>query len=302
MAQLSLPVVAISKEIDGIEMGVLKDGTPYLSSRGLAALCGVSPSVVITHVAQWRNGERSSALAKYLVEKEVYDTSLYVEVKDQRLQPHPEHIVIAFLEYYAFKSRPPIEKAQHALGILLRAGFRLFVYQAVGYNQSLDSDWQKYHDRLILNPAPDGYFSVFHETSEYNLKAMRKGLVIDEHTVPDISVGMTWSRYWTQNNLDTKYGVRQKDNHIYPDYFPQSAANPVEIYVYPLDALPEFRRWLQRDYFPTKFPTYIQGKVGKGHLPLAKATQIIHALQPATAVPRLLGSTKAPLPLPRHGK
>ena len=54
MAQLRLPAVAVSKEIDGIEMGVLKDGTPYLSNRGLAALCGVSPNVVITHVAQWR--------------------------------------------------------------------------------------------------------------------------------------------------------------------------------------------------------------------------------------------------------
>lgn len=219
MAQLSLPVVAISKEIDGIEMGVLKDGTPYLSSRGLAALCGVSPSVVITHVAQWRNGERSSALAKYLIEKGISDQSLYVEVKDQRLQPHPEHIVIAFLEYYAFKSKPPVEKAQDALGILLRASFRIFVYRSVGYNLVFDPDWQKYHDRLLLNPSPEGYFSVFHETSEHVLKAIRQGLSVDEHTIPDISVGITWSKYWVQNNLDNKYGLRAKDAHIYPDYY-----------------------------------------------------------------------------------
>lgn len=296
MTQLIIPVVAISKEIDGIEMGVLKDGTPYLSSRGLAMLCGVSPSVVINHVAQWQSGERSSALAKYLLEEQIDDASLYVEIKDQRLHPHPEHVVIAFLKYYAFKSKPPIERAQHALSLLIKAGFRIFVYQSVGYEQSLNVDWKKYHDRLLLNPAPVGYFSIFHETAESSLKAMQKGLVIDEHTVPDISVGLVWSNYWTKNNLDAKYGARVHDTHIYPEYYPQSASNPVEIWVYPLDALPRFRRWLHEEYFPEKFPTYINNKVTKGFLPSAQAKQIVRALQPATAVPRLVGAKRASFP------
>lgn len=40
MKQLALPQVKIAKEIDGLEMGVLSDGTAYLSMRALSKLCG----------------------------------------------------------------------------------------------------------------------------------------------------------------------------------------------------------------------------------------------------------------------
>ena len=33
--------IDIERDIEGIGMGVLSDGTPYLNQRGLAALCGV---------------------------------------------------------------------------------------------------------------------------------------------------------------------------------------------------------------------------------------------------------------------
>ncbi|MBZ9744312.1 hypothetical protein LB516_03515 [Mesorhizobium sp. CO1-1-7] len=40
--QPNLPVVIEKeREIDGVIMGVLSDGTPYLNQRGLAALCDV---------------------------------------------------------------------------------------------------------------------------------------------------------------------------------------------------------------------------------------------------------------------
>ncbi len=35
-------------EIQGIEMGVLKDGTPFLNQRGLARLCGVENAQALT--------------------------------------------------------------------------------------------------------------------------------------------------------------------------------------------------------------------------------------------------------------
>jgi len=34
--------VAVSKEIDGVEMGVLLDGRSYFTARGLARICGVA--------------------------------------------------------------------------------------------------------------------------------------------------------------------------------------------------------------------------------------------------------------------
>jgi len=52
--QLPLPyVIEKEAEINGIEMGVLKDGTAYLTGRGLAAMCGVDQKVIVQMSAQW---------------------------------------------------------------------------------------------------------------------------------------------------------------------------------------------------------------------------------------------------------
>lgn len=40
-------------EIDGIQMGVLSNGTPYLTMRGLAIMCSVAPSVIQGIAANW---------------------------------------------------------------------------------------------------------------------------------------------------------------------------------------------------------------------------------------------------------
>ena len=42
-------------EINGIGMGVLSDGTPYLNQRGLAALCGVQNAHIGYISAQWND-------------------------------------------------------------------------------------------------------------------------------------------------------------------------------------------------------------------------------------------------------
>ena len=43
----------VEKDFDGIGMGVLSDGTPYLNQRGLAALCGVQNAHIGTISTQW---------------------------------------------------------------------------------------------------------------------------------------------------------------------------------------------------------------------------------------------------------
>lgn len=68
MTQMVLSqVVVVEAEIDGIEMGVLADGTAYLTLRGLATVCGVAPSSIIEQVQAWNAGKRTSALAKHLI-------------------------------------------------------------------------------------------------------------------------------------------------------------------------------------------------------------------------------------------
>ena len=43
------------REIDGIVMGVLSDGTPYLNQRGLASLCDVMNAHIGTISSQWND-------------------------------------------------------------------------------------------------------------------------------------------------------------------------------------------------------------------------------------------------------
>jgi hypothetical protein len=40
-------------EIDGIGMGVLSDGTPFLTARGLARLCGIQHTSILDIANDW---------------------------------------------------------------------------------------------------------------------------------------------------------------------------------------------------------------------------------------------------------
>lgn len=50
--------IAVSKEVDGVEMGVLSDGRSYFSARGLALVCGVAASAIINQGKRWLEGDR----------------------------------------------------------------------------------------------------------------------------------------------------------------------------------------------------------------------------------------------------
>jgi len=85
-------------------------------------------------------------------------------------------------------------------------------------------------------------------------------LTVNDKTLPDISVGLAWGKFWTDNGLEAKFGPRIKYEHNYPDYYPQAASNPQTPWAYPDAALPTFRQWFRHIYLPTKFPRYILGK------------------------------------------
>jgi hypothetical protein len=109
------------------------------------------------------------------------------------------------------------------------------------------------------------------------LESIRHGLTVDNHTVPDVSVGIAWAKYWKSNNLEAKHGPRKKYPHKYPDDHPQSAANNViEPNIYPTAALVEFRTWLETDYLPRTYPRYLKSK----QLPPSRAELLIASLVP----------------------
>jgi len=108
---------------------------------------------------------------------------------------------------------------------------------------------------------------------------IKAGAQIGEKIVPDISIGVHWAKHWEENNLGERYGARAKFPHRYPDDHPQSKSNPQIANCYPLEALGEYRRWLQDDYLGTgKFSNYLQSK--KRTIPPSVAQLAIERLSP----------------------
>ena len=59
--QLNLPLTVDREiEIDGIGMGVLSDGTAYLTGRGLSRMCGIDQRVVFEMTNGWLQGQKNS--------------------------------------------------------------------------------------------------------------------------------------------------------------------------------------------------------------------------------------------------
>lgn len=169
MSQLAMTgIIVVAKEVDGVEMGVLDDGTPFLTGRGLAKACGVVPSAIIKQADAWASGRRN-AFGKLLADAGYDDDTLFIQVTTggQRAHAYTDSVCTIAIEYYAFDADPPSQRAQDMLRRLARSGLRQFIYRSVGYDPKivLPHGWQEYRDRLLLNTHPPGYFSVFRHTT-----------------------------------------------------------------------------------------------------------------------------------------
>ena len=285
--QRTLPFeIAKRIEIDGIGMGVLADGTPFLSGRGLARLCGISNSVIVDIGNEWNEDPprpRIAAIKKLIARQGSVGDAPYVEDATQGSYIYTDTISLAVLEYYAFDAGTNIkEQARSNYRILAGKALREFIYAQVGYDpsNSVPDAWKQFHDRVSVtyNDVPVGYFSVFKEIADMVVTLGQNGLHIDATFVPDISVGMAWSNHWNDHGLEEVFGERQKCNHNYPDYFPQADSNPQAIWCYPELALGEFRRWMREHYIGDgKFTKYLDGKVKRGELPPSFAVLALEA-------------------------
>ncbi|BDT72581.1 hypothetical protein os4_21220 [Comamonadaceae bacterium OS-4] len=280
----------IEKQIehDGVEMGVLEDGTPYLSESGLARMCGIDRKVLNRLAVNWqeeRLKERGKAIDELLIKSGYIHRSLFLKSEfagGYQVNAYTEPVCLAMLEYYAFITREPKQEAQHAFRSLARIKFREFVYGAVGYSPEqikLDS-WKHFHDRVDLtkDSVPIGYFGIYNEIASMIVPMISAGVAVNDKLIPDISVGIAWSNHWKKQNLATRYGERIHYEHNYPEYYPQAKSNPQEPYAYPDEALGEFKRWLRQHYIATKLPTYLSGKVKDKSISFASATMATLAL------------------------
>ena len=265
------------KEVDGIGMGVLTDGTPYLNQRGLAAICGVSNSLVAAITAEWGNPSkpRFIKIREFLKSCGGDLESPCVEVSNHgRLEyAYSDQACLAILEYYAFEAGGKGNAtARENYRLLAGTALREAIYKEVGYGAP-NKAWDQFHDRVLLvnDNVPNGYFGIFHEIYDIDASLIKLGAHVGDKFIPDISIGMAWSKYWIDNRLFEKYGERITYEHNFPDSFPQSKSNPQSPYCYPESALPEFRRWKRDIYLPMTFPKYLQSKSKQGQIPSSVA-------------------------------
>lgn len=268
-------VVRQEKVVDGIEMGVLSDGTPYLTGRGLAKLCGVDQKAIVQVTQAIAEGvvrPREAKIIDLLNKQGVAANEIFLEIRvsGTAYYAFPSSSCMAFLEYYAFEAGPNLRReALDAFRLLAHRGLREFIYSNLGYDPSVIPDaWKQFHDRVTATygDIPDGYFTVFKEAADIIVTLIRNGADVGSHFVPDGSVGIHWGRHWRDSGLAAMFGERIETNHNYPNYFPQALSNPQKIQAYPEGALPEFRRWARSVYLQEKLPPYLANKVQDGSL------------------------------------
>jgi hypothetical protein len=283
--------IEIEKAINGIEMGVLENGMPYLTQRGLSEVTGAARSLIQGITKEWEEHyeddvigkDRISFFKNYLLANGFNEPSLHLEIVQSGTihYAYPDVVCMAFLEYYAFESKGDNAKALENYRKFASFGLRKFIYEALGYSpeQKVLDSWRHFHDRVDMTATscPVGYFSVFKEISIMLVPMIRSGIFISDKVVPDISVGITWSAHWESAALAQKYGDRARYDHEYPLYYPQAKSNPQPAFCYPEDALGAFRAWLTKTYITSKFPAYMLGQTKKGNVPLKIANKALSA-------------------------
>jgi len=275
-------------EIDGIGMGVMRDGTAFLTGRGLARLVGIENLHIRTIGQEWNDPNpkpRTEEIKRLLAKRGITAPAAYIETNDgqRMIHAYPEAVCLAVLEYYAFDAAKPREVARDNYRTLAGKALRDLIYSQVGYDPSGQNRFKSWHDRIALNfqSAPRGFFHVFNEAHTIIYELIQSGAEIGEKFVVDISIGKVWAAYWTENNLDQQHGQRKTFPHNYPDSHPQAKSNPQESWCYPLDALGAFRTWLQDVYIEGgKFSAYLKGKVSRGEMPPSVAQLAISTIVP----------------------
>ncbi|MBB6427514.1 hypothetical protein [Sphingopyxis sp. JAI128] len=273
-----------------VGMGVLSNGTPYLNQRGLAVLCGVENAHIGTISSQWNESDLKPRIKKIkaiLDESNLVAETAHVEIVHGGKAHfcYPAEVCLAILEYYAMDAGANVqEQARRNFRLLAGSKLRDMIYSQVGYDPTGADRFKKWHDRIALNyqSAPRGYFHVFNEAHTIIYELIVAGAQIGEKTVVDISIGIHWGKFWSENGLETDFGDRIKYPHNYPADHPQAKSNPQESWCYPLSALGAYREWLQDHYIEGgKFAGYLQAKVKSGDLAPSVAQLAIEALTPA---------------------
>ena len=275
--------IEVQKNINGVEMGVLENGMPFLTQRGLSEVAGVNRSVIQAITKEWDENyddevigkDRIAFFKQYLFSNGFQEPALHLQTIQNGVihYAYPDIVCMAFLEYYAFESKSDSATALQNYRKFATYGLGKFIYESLQYIPG--DKWKYHHDRvsLLKDSAPDGYFTIFQESTGLIVDLIAADLPVNHHTVSDISVGSHWATYWKEGDLEAQFGARIQYEHNYPSYYPQALSNPQNPNAYPDAALPLFRKWFKQVYLLTKFPAYMLTKAKL--LPGGKTTALL---------------------------
>lgn len=211
--------IEVQKDINGVEMGVLGNGVPFLTQRGLSTVAGVNRSVIQAITKEWGDRydddvigkDRCSFFKQYLFSNGFRESSLHLQTVQNGVihYAYPDIVCMAFLEYYAFESKSDNTTALQNYRKFATYGLVKFIYESIQYTPG--DKWKYHHDRvsLLKDSAPDGYFTIFHESTGLIVDLIAADLPVNHHTISDISVGSHWATYWKENNLEAEFGPKK---------------------------------------------------------------------------------------------
>jgi hypothetical protein len=279
------------KEYEGLEVGVLANGTPFFTQRGLGTFVGVANSHIGELSSEWEserfdtNKERLLFVKKYLDEHGYTENHLYIETRrnGKPVFAYQDIVCMAVLEYYAFESKKANKVALQRFRLLAQKSLRDFIYDLAGYHPATRNitTWRHFYDRVSINKSsvPHGYFSIFREAAGLIVDMLEAEYPLSDKTVPDGSIGIYWSKYYKEN-LENDYGPTIEYDHNYPSYFRQAESNPQKAKAYPIECLGIFRKWLEDTYILSHFPKYIKDKVKKLGIGEERAIKLINLYTP----------------------
>jgi hypothetical protein len=248
-----------------VEVGILGDGTPFMSGRELARACGISNSTLVgwgEHTPQLGDENRAGKMAHLLATYRYEGDRFFLRIPDgtkfghkANVSAYPYKVCLAFLDYYAFEANK--EAARNSLRVLSEQQLPQFIYQAIhGAPSNTDAPiMDPFRDRPLRDGIPVGYFTVAQLASREELRSRLREF-FPELIIPETQLAKAWNHYWDVKKLGAQYG----DRFPLPDQKNEPWSQMVT-YVYPKAALEDFRQWLSLRYLPDRFPSYLQRKI-----------------------------------------
>ncbi|MCF7498993.1 hypothetical protein [Pseudoalteromonas sp. L1] len=256
--QIALPLVPIKhqSEENGFEMGVMSDGTPYLTASGLAFVCGTARSNIITLVNDWqkqRYHPRGKSISA-IIDRNGGDSSKDLH-KPIKVRGNTHHAIsadncMAILEYYAFESRSDAQIARDNYRNLATQSLKEFIYKRTGYKAT--GALPAHLNRYLKNRAkiPYTHFSMLNEITLNLIAPLEEaGYTLPEKLVPDISEGRLFCK-WLRENRNVEPNSFPVYDHEYPD------GRVVQAKLYPTEYLDDFRRHFHEVWITEKAGKY----------------------------------------------